>query len=147
MNDRVLSVMDWQDGPRLGVAEYEGRPHLFMSAFFYCPPELLHVDAKCDYAIEDDIFMLWPIEIDETFRLAVWNNFIHYRVMVSADDREKFRAAGQNLEWLETYEEQTRLVKSRFNFEPDAALLCHAHFVHENPDESFVIWQSWRPGA
>lgn len=49
MFERVYTVTVWYDGPRIGVADFEGRPHRFESTF-----------ADIDSDAEDQ-FLLWPI--------------------------------------------------------------------------------------
>ena len=54
----VHSVPDWYDGPRGGIADYNGAPHLFESEW-------------CDGDdLESDTFLLMPID-SETFSLAM----------------------------------------------------------------------------
>jgi hypothetical protein len=55
--DKVYTVPDWYDGPRRGIANFEGEPHLFESEF-------------ADIEDADDVFVLSPVS-DETFRLAL----------------------------------------------------------------------------
>ena len=50
MHQQVFTVPDWYDGPRGGIANYEGKPHLFQSLF---------KDIGSEY--EEDVFLLWPI--------------------------------------------------------------------------------------
>jgi len=50
--DRVLAIHDWYDGPRSGVAEISGVPHLFASTFN---------DKKDDY---NDFYHVRPIPAD-----------------------------------------------------------------------------------
>lgn len=52
MVEPVFTVTDWYDGPRRGVALFDGRPHAFESLF------------------DDDRFRLWPID-DAVLALAL----------------------------------------------------------------------------
>jgi hypothetical protein len=54
----VHTIMDYYDGPRSGIADYEGSPH-----FYYC----IFDEHKDDYT---DVFSLTPID-PETFKLAM----------------------------------------------------------------------------
>jgi hypothetical protein len=54
----VFSVTDYYDGPREGMANFGGEPHLFRSQF---------ADLDAD---DDDVFTLTPVDAD-TFRLAL----------------------------------------------------------------------------
>ena len=54
----VHTMTDYWDGPRGGVAQFQGRPHVYKSLF--------------DYATDDwsDVFLLQPID-EETLELAL----------------------------------------------------------------------------
>lgn len=56
MFEPVYTVNDYYDGPRKGVADYQGKPHLFQSTRrdFQTGPDGEFLD--------DDIFLLMPIE-------------------------------------------------------------------------------------
>ncbi len=60
MFEVVHTVTDWYDGPRRGIANYLGQPHLFESEW----QDSENVDA--------DTFLLMPIDA-ETFALALEN--------------------------------------------------------------------------
>ena len=55
--DRIHTVTDYYDGPRKGIADFQGKPHVYESMFQ-------------DIAGQPDVFLLQPID-DETFRLAM----------------------------------------------------------------------------
>jgi len=54
----VHTVTDYYDGPRGGIADYQGKPHIYNS---------LWDETADDWS---DIFLLQPVD-DETFRLAM----------------------------------------------------------------------------
>jgi hypothetical protein len=56
--ERVFTVTEYYDGPRKGIANFVGRPHLY---------ECIFDEAKGDYS---DLFRLTPIDT-ETFQLAM----------------------------------------------------------------------------
>lgn len=56
--EAVFTVMDYYDGPRRGIANYQGKPHFYESIFD---------EAKDDYS---DLFRLTPLET-KTFELAM----------------------------------------------------------------------------
>lgn len=58
MFEVVHTLTDWYDGPRRGVADYHGQPHLFESEW---------LDGK---NLDADTFLLMPIAPD-TFTLAI----------------------------------------------------------------------------
>ena len=55
--EKVYTLPDWYDGPRRGIANFEGRPHLFESEF-------------ADLAGQQDVFVLSPVD-DQTLALAL----------------------------------------------------------------------------
>jgi hypothetical protein len=60
--ERVFAVTDYYDGPREGIADFQGEPHFFECTFN---------EAKDDYT---ELFRLTPLDA-EAFRLAMedWN--------------------------------------------------------------------------
>lgn len=56
--DIVYTIVDYWDGPRSGVAQFQGRPHLYQSVF--------------DELADDwtDVFLLQPVD-NETFQLEL----------------------------------------------------------------------------
>jgi hypothetical protein len=70
--ERVYTTTDWYDGPRIGIADFEGKPHLFVSRF----------DTSEDSY--SDVFELREVDT-ETLRLALedwgiwtrWENAFH----------------------------------------------------------------------
>jgi hypothetical protein len=56
--ETVYTVTDWYDGPREGIADFNGMPHLYQWQFD---------NAKDDWA---DTLLLTPVD-EETFRLAL----------------------------------------------------------------------------
>lgn len=55
--EKVYTLPDWYDGPRRGIANFEGKPHLFESQFE-------------DLDNDEDIFVLFPVAAT-TFQLAL----------------------------------------------------------------------------
>jgi hypothetical protein len=58
MFEVVYTVPDWYDGPRGGIADYQGHPHLFESEW------------RDGENLDADTFLLMPID-GETFALAL----------------------------------------------------------------------------
>jgi len=56
--ERVLTMTDYYDGPRAGIANFRGRPHAYTSPFDFSKDEF------------DDLYELRPVD-DETLRLAL----------------------------------------------------------------------------
>lgn len=63
----VYTMTDYWDGPRAGLASFDGRPHAYASRFD---------EAKDDY---EDVFELRPVD-DETLQLALedWQIFLRW---------------------------------------------------------------------
>jgi hypothetical protein len=62
--ERVHTMTDYWDGPRAGIADFDGRPHAYASRFD---------EARDDY---EEVFELRPVD-DETLALALedWQMF------------------------------------------------------------------------
>jgi hypothetical protein len=56
--ERVLTMTDYYDGPRAGIANFRGKPHAYESPFDFWKDEFA------------DLYELRPVE-DETLRLAL----------------------------------------------------------------------------
>jgi hypothetical protein len=67
--ERVHSVTDYYDGPRKGIADYQGKPHLY---------ECIIDESKGNYS---ELFRLAPIA-PETFRTAMedWASWQRYKL-------------------------------------------------------------------
>ena len=75
---RVLTVWDYYDGPRSGIAEYEGRPHYYESEWD---------EAAGVYA---ETFRLSPVD-DETVHLALkqWKIWREWELAFSRGEKEE----------------------------------------------------------
>jgi len=65
--ERCYAITAWYDGPRSGIADYQGRPHLYESEFGDIAP------GECD-----DTFLLMPLD-QEAFQLALDDYAIYLR--------------------------------------------------------------------
>ena len=63
----VFTVTDYYDGPRKGIANYQGKPHLYECIF----------DETAD--VYSESFLLTPLDL-ETFQLAMegWEIWLHW---------------------------------------------------------------------
>lgn len=73
--ESVFTVMDYCDGPRTGIANYQGKPHLY---------ECVFDEAKDDYS---ELFRLTPLD-SETFRLAMEDWEIWRRWLIAFYERK-----------------------------------------------------------
>lgn len=97
--ERVYTVTDWYDGPREGIADFNGSPHIYMTFF-----DRINNDWS-------DILLLAPVG-EETFQLAlenwdIWKRweraFYEKRVaqarhMVLPEDEQRFQELQKLLE-------------------------------------------------
>jgi hypothetical protein len=121
----IVYTYDWYDGPRKGIAKYEGKPHLFQSEW---------QDGECMNA---DAFLLMPID-QETFSLALeqwaiwrrWETAFHQ----GKTARETHRAFPED---RGRHEELKRLLASRLVVDPAHAVKMKAEFrVRSDPNWS-----------
>jgi hypothetical protein len=71
--ERVHTMTDYFDGPRRGIADYDGRPHLYESLF---------EEDRDGYG---DVYELRPVD-DETLRLALedWESWLRWETAFHA---------------------------------------------------------------
>ena len=106
---------DWYDGPRGGVAGFEGRPHVYASLF----------DEAVGYS---DTFLLMPID-DELWRLAEedWAIWLRWEAA-----RRAGKTSGETHPALPEdrarHEELKRVIGDRLVPRPDAARRARAEF-------------------
>jgi hypothetical protein len=135
--ETVHTVIGYYDGPRSGIADYHGRPHIYESLFQDAPDGT-------------DVFLLQPVD-DETFRLAMedwaiwcrWERAFHGRE-TSQDTHPALPADRVRHEELE------QLLSTRLRIEPDRAFRVTGRFVARAPatpgltssTEWIVYWMS-----
>jgi hypothetical protein len=129
--ERVYTVNDYHDGPRLGVAGFRGRPHVY---------ELQFSDADDEYA---DRFLLMEIE-PELFELvledwAIWLRWqaAYQRGDVSLDTHPVLP------EDRELHEALKHLVGKRLGAEPGKSAVMAAEFrnASEGWEKLEVQWR------
>lgn len=123
MFEVVHTLTDWYDGPRRGIADYNGQPHLFESAY------------RDGVGADEGLFLLMPID-PETFSLAledwdIWRRwetaFLQKRATQEThpalpEDRDRHK----ELEWL---------LEGRLAIDPAKAVRKAATFqVRNEPD-------------
>ncbi len=109
--DKVYTLPDWYDGPRGGIANFEGRPHLFESTF-------------ADLEGEEDIYILRRID-DASFQLAledwqIWRRWERAPSSAKETTQETHPALPDDLErWKQL---QQLLVEPGIYTDPDVEL-------------------------
>jgi hypothetical protein len=134
--ETVHTVADYYDGPRSGIANFHGAPHVYKS---------LWDDSEDDWS---DAFLLQPVD-QETFRLAmedwaIWNRWM-----------DAFHTGQTTLETHPAlpadrlrHDELAAILKPRLEVDSEQAIQVRGRFtVRELPDSHgasakqwFVIW-------
>ena len=132
--ERVLTVNHFYDCPRLGVAEWNGVPHIFESEF--------------DYQFDEysDTFLLSPIEPEllamvlENWAISCRWNAAFKRGEVTIESHPALPVDRAR------YEELQRAIGQRLKADPSNHLRCTATFTRTAPDadwdEAVVAWQA-----
>ena len=124
----VYTVEDYYDGPRPGIANYHGVPHVYRSVFDY---------AKDDW---DEEFVLQPID-DETLRLALesWSIWIRWRQTFDGGQTTIATHPALPAE-RHRYDELKALLEPRLAIEPNRAIRVRGRFTVEN--SNWVVYWS-----
>ncbi len=118
----VHTMTAYYDGPRSGIANYHGKPHIYESVF---------EDAEDG----TDVFLLQPVD-DETFRLAMEDWAIWCRWERAFHGRQTSHATHPALpEDRARHEELERLLSTRLRIEADRALRVRGRFEARTPAE------------
>ncbi len=129
MFEVVHTLTDWYDGPRRGVANFQGLPHVFESEW------------SDGNDMDLDTFLLMPID-STTFSLALedwkiwlrWETAFHHGTAT----RETHPALPED---RERHEELERLIERRLQIDPANAIRKKAKFrVRNAPEWSGVGW-------
>jgi len=114
--EKVHTVTDWYDGPRGGIAEFHGLPHLYQSLF----------DAtKDDWS---DTLLLTPVD-EETFRLALEDWAIWKRWEQAFYEGRATQETHPALpEDRQRHEEIKVLLESKLTVDPSKAVRATAEF-------------------
>lgn len=106
MFETVYALWYWWDGPQEGIADYRGRPHVFVSE--WC-------EEADDYG---DAFLLKPLD-DDTFRLAMEGWAIWQRWMADADrGKTRLDTHPASPEDRDRHEELRRLLREPLTVDP-----------------------------
>lgn len=114
--ETVYTVTDWYDGPREGIADFNGMPHLYQWQFD---------NAKDDWA---DTLLLTPVD-EETFRLALEDWAIWVRWEQAFFEGQATQETHPALpEDQARHGELQRLLADRLTIHPAKALRVKAEF-------------------
>jgi hypothetical protein len=129
--ERVFTVNDYYDGPRRGVADFRGKPHVYESQFS---------DAEAEYT---DRFLLMEIE-SELFQLVLedWAIWLRWHAAYQRGDVSDNTHPALP-EDRKRHEELKQLVGSRLCAEPSKSVAMGAKFrsVTKGWDSFEVQWR------
>lgn len=108
----------WYDGPRSGIADFQGKPHLYESLW----------DPKTHGSDWTDLFLLMPLEA-ETFELAMedWHIWLRWDEAFHAG-RATQETRGALPEDRKRSEELDALLAGRLEMQPQRAFLKRGFF-------------------
>jgi len=125
----VHTVDDYYDGPRLGIANFNGTPHVYQCQFSV---------SKDDWT---DLFWLMPIGTD-LFNLALerWNIFLRWYTEFKAGKVPLNTHPALPLD-RQRYEELLALIGNQLLSKPDFSVIQKAHFKSTGiPFQMRVKW-------
>jgi hypothetical protein len=131
MFEPVHTAPDYDDGPRHGIADYQGNPHLFQSEWrdFQTGPDGEYLD--------DDTFLLMPVE-PSIFELAledwaIWRRYETARHLGTAPPDSHPTLPEEKLRHQEIH----RLLEGRLAVDPARSVRKRAEFrMRHDPDWS-----------
>jgi hypothetical protein len=123
--ETVHTLTDWYDGPRRGIADYRGRPHLFESEW------------RDGEDLDADTFLLMPVDAD-TFALALEDWAIRRRWETAFYQGRATEETHPALpEERGRHEDLERLLDGRLAVDPARAVRATAEFrVRPDPEWS-----------
>ncbi len=125
--DRVLTVNEYYDGPRLGIAEFNGDPHVYQ--------------AEHDHNTEDygDTYFLSPVEPDLlALVLEDWQIWLRWEASAKAGETSLETHPALPLE-RGRHEELKAAIGERLKADPLNRVYRRAKFTHAS-GEDFVQW-------
>lgn len=129
--ERVYTVMDYYDGPRKGIADFEGQPHLY---------DCIFDDEKGNYS---DAFQLMAIDT-EIFRLALedWRIWQRYELAYHTGKADLSDHPALPNE-RERHDELQKILENALVIDPDKSVSRIGHFepVGHEPTPKGVLRQ------
>ncbi|HEY4922241.1 MAG TPA: hypothetical protein VII40_19220 [Xanthobacteraceae bacterium] len=114
---RIHTISDYYDGPRSGIADFDGKPHCYECEF--------------DHAADDysDIFRLTPID-DRTFQLVMeqWDIWLRWEAAFKAGRTSLDTHPAIPVERMR-YEELDRIINGQIDLARSAAFRVRGRFL------------------
>ena len=140
--ETVHTMTDYYDGPRGGIADFQGVPHVYESTY-------ANVGDTPDESV--DVFRLSPVAL-EVFALAIedwsiwlrWETAFHRGEIIPADTHPALQIDRAR------HDELKRLLAGKLSISDDCCLLAHAEFrVRHDPNHSGLGFRplevAWTP--
>jgi hypothetical protein len=127
--DRVLTVNDYYDGPRLGVAEYRGVPHIYEAEFDHSSDE--YGDTYFISPIKQELLSL----VLEDWEIWLRWEAAHKRGEASVDTHPCLPSERMR------HEELKCLIGDRLKTDPTNRLYFKAKFTASEPGVLLVQWK------
>lgn len=126
----IVHTHDWYDGPRKGIADYQGRPHLFESEW------------KDGEDLDADTFLLMPVD-EDAFLLALEDWQIWLRWAAAYHQGRTTRETHPALpEKRDRHEELKQRLEGRLDVDPARAVRMKAEFrARVDPEWSGFGWR------
>lgn len=127
----VYTMTDYYDGPRTGIANFQGQPHIYQCLF--------------DEIIDNysDIYLLQPID-EETFKLALedWAIWLRWEVAYAAGQSTIDTHPALPEDRVRSIELQ-KILKECLQVDMPTAIRAHGSF--SSRDEQGNLWVRWVP--
>ena len=146
--EKVHVENDWYDGPRCGIADFNGVPHRFLSQF-------KEYDAGFNVDLDRDVFHVFPITLRELdLEKEQWGIFVSWNRKYEAGESHVDchpAKGGVDSRWDEIEE----ILSPGRNNIPDNAMEVYAVFLSIDNSERYgssgpsygVIWEVLRGNA
>ncbi len=134
--EKVHVENDWYDGPRKGVADFQGKPHRFIAKY----------ENEKGYLDEFTIFPVSEAELE--LEIEQWKIFVEWNKKYETGESSTDSHPG-NGGVCKRYDEIEQLLQSKRNEYPESGLTAKAEFVRIDQDYRYeetgpdygVIWK------
>jgi hypothetical protein len=134
---QVYTMTDYYDGPREGVADFRGAPHVYRSIYLDTP----------DWDPDEDRFQLSPISVDVLALAledwAIWQRFDAARRAGGLAEPADEDSWGFLPDDAARHAEITRVLGPALQIDPARCLIARGTFRVVEPDKQLEV--SWRP--
>ena len=114
--EKVYAENDWYDGPRKGIADFQGRPHRFVAKF----------ENEKGYL---DVFTIFPVsETELSLEIEQWKIFVEWNNKYELGEVDVDSHPG-NGGVSERYDEIEQLLQSKRDTLPESYFTAKAEFV------------------